>query len=214
MDTTEQKMEVDAPVKEHTEFRESDQDGDKKITAAASVSSTCGVCEKNPSKYKCPRCYLPYCSVACNKIHRENHPPDPEPTQPASAAVPSELLLTTTGALPTRPGDDDDDSPYSVIHRSEKLQWLFRKYPRLPEQLLEIETAMREPTSERSRIPASLLKDLPPQNSGWDREKGIAQGKKALRRARGAEGEDGEAIREYSELVLYLMEEERRGKKA
>jgi hypothetical protein len=31
----------------------------------------CGVCETNPSKYKCPSCRLSYCSVACYKKHKE-----------------------------------------------------------------------------------------------------------------------------------------------
>jgi len=32
----------------------------------------CGVCnEENDPTYKCPTCYLPYCGVACCKIHKE-----------------------------------------------------------------------------------------------------------------------------------------------
>jgi hypothetical protein len=55
------------------------------------------------------------------------------------------------------------------------------------------------------------LKDLPQQdrNNGWDKDKGIDRGKEALRKARRADGEDGEAIREYSELVVHFMEEAR-----
>lgn len=33
-------------------------------------AQTCGVCHKNPSKYRCPGCALPYCSLACNKVHK------------------------------------------------------------------------------------------------------------------------------------------------
>lgn len=67
------------------------------------------------------------------------------------------------------------------------------------------------PPPERARIPASLLKDLPPQQGradGWDRDKALAQGREALRKARAADGVDGDALREYTELVLYLMEEQ------
>jgi hypothetical protein len=56
------------------------------------------------------------------------------------------------------------------------------------------------------------MRDLPSQNKDWDRDKAVARGKEALRQARKAEGEDGEAIREYSELVLHLMEDQESGR--
>ncbi|KAK6164314.1 hypothetical protein DH2020_001178 [Rehmannia glutinosa] len=31
----------------------------------------CEVCEKAQSKYKCPSCLIPYCSLACFKKHKE-----------------------------------------------------------------------------------------------------------------------------------------------
>ncbi|CAN0163561.1 unnamed protein product [Scytosiphon promiscuus] len=30
----------------------------------------CSVCKENPSKYRCPGCSAPYCSLACNKAHK------------------------------------------------------------------------------------------------------------------------------------------------
>ncbi|KAK3257366.1 hypothetical protein CYMTET_33544 [Cymbomonas tetramitiformis] len=33
---------------------------------------SCGVCLQNPSKYKCPKCRIPYCSVECCKKHKES----------------------------------------------------------------------------------------------------------------------------------------------
>lgn len=33
-------------------------------------AETCGVCKENPSKYRCPGCAIPYCSLACNKAHK------------------------------------------------------------------------------------------------------------------------------------------------
>lgn len=53
------------------------------------------------------------------------------------------------------------------------------------------------------------MKGLPP-NSGratWNHDIGIKNGKAALRRARKANGKDGEAIREYTELILHIMNE-------
>ncbi|KAK6464159.1 protein required for growth at high temperature [Scheffersomyces coipomensis] len=35
----------------------------------------CGICNVNPSKYKCPKCMIPYCSLLCFKdeTHVVNH---------------------------------------------------------------------------------------------------------------------------------------------
>ncbi|CAM9211734.1 unnamed protein product [Ectocarpus sp. 12 AP-2014] len=33
-------------------------------------AETCSVCKENPSKYRCPRCAAPYCSLVCNKAHK------------------------------------------------------------------------------------------------------------------------------------------------
>ncbi|KAH7273805.1 hypothetical protein MRS44_001316 [Fusarium solani] len=160
--------------------------------------SLCGVCNVNPPKYKCPRCYLPYCSVACNKTHRENHPPDPEPApkpeQPQPQQQPSE---------PRQPFDPSN--PFRALESSDKLRQLFQKYPHLPDQLLQIHAATLPPRETKSAIPASLLKGLPPKKETWNHDIGIQNGKEALRKARRADGEEGDAIREYSELILHLM---------
>ena len=33
-------------------------------------ADTCAVCKVKPSKYRCPGCTAPYCSLACNKAHK------------------------------------------------------------------------------------------------------------------------------------------------
>ncbi|CAH8322377.1 unnamed protein product [Eruca vesicaria subsp. sativa] len=35
------------------------------------ATSTCEICEKVVSKYKCPSCLVPYCSLGCFKKHKE-----------------------------------------------------------------------------------------------------------------------------------------------
>ncbi|KAF4967283.1 hypothetical protein FSARC_5113 [Fusarium sarcochroum] len=171
------------------------QDGD---ATTAPEPSLCGVCNVNPPKYKCPRCRLPYCSVACNKIHRENHPPDPEPApqpEPSQSPLPSQ----------SQPQPSDPSNPFHALDTSDKLRLLFRKYPNLPQQLLQIDAATLPPPEAKSAIPASLLKGLPPKKETWNHDIGIQNGKEALRKARRAHGEQGDAIREYSELVLHLL---------
>ncbi|KAI6780376.1 putative zinc-finger proteinc-like protein [Emericellopsis cladophorae] len=169
----------------------------------------CGVCETDTPKYKCPRCYLPYCSVACNKVHREVHA-----GEPITAPPPPKPAPTTEAADDSAVRGRKFRHPWQTLQHSEELQWLFSKYPRLPSQLLQIHAATQPPPVQKPKIPASLLRDLPPQDqsNGWDKDKGIERGKEALRRARKADGEDGEALREYSELVLHFMEEARERK--
>ncbi|KAF4984624.1 hypothetical protein FZEAL_200 [Fusarium zealandicum] len=187
------------------------QGEDNATPAATPQLSLCGVCNVNPPKYKCPRCRLPYtcsrnssqwltfpssCSVACNKIHRENHPPDPEPApQPEQLQAPH----------PQNPQPVDPSNPFRALDSSDQLRLLFRKYPNLPAQLLQIHAATLPPQESKSAIPASLLKGLPPKKEAWNHDIGIQNGKEALRKARRALGEDGDAVREYSELILHLM---------
>lgn len=40
----------------------------------------------------------------------------------------------------------------------------------------------------------------------WNQDRGLENGRKALDRARGAWGKDGEGVREYGELVLQIVE--------
>ncbi|CAM1504140.1 Fc.00g017310.m01.CDS01 [Cosmosporella sp. VM-42] len=164
----------------------------------APKAAVCGVCNVNAPKYKCPRCYLPYCSVACNKSHRENHPPDPEPKPEQKRASDAQSNAPAQPCHPT--------SPFRALEKSDKLRHLFKKYPGLPDQLLRIHAATLPPTDAASQnpgIPASLLKGLPKKES-WNHDIGIQNGKEALRKARRADGEEGDAIREYSELILHL----------
>jgi hypothetical protein len=173
------------------------------VAAPAKAANLCGVCNVNTSKYKCSRCYLPYCSVACNKTHRENHPPDPEPAPRSEAPAPIPHNAT---AQP--PVDQDPNNPFRALDSSEKLKYLFKKYPTLPDQLLKIHAATLPPADAGpdKRIPASMIKN-PSRNNKWNHDIGLRQGKDALRRAKQASGEEGKAIREYSELIVHLLNE-------
>ncbi|WKT39671.1 hypothetical protein QSH57_001490 [Fusarium oxysporum f. sp. vasinfectum] len=132
-------------------------------------------------------------------IHHENHPADPEPAPAAPRSALSESLATSLPQLP------DPSNPFQALESSEKLRLLFRKYPGLPDQLRKIDAATLPPPEAKPAIPASLLKGLPPKQEAWNHDIGIQNGKEALRKARRADGEQGDAIREYSELILHLM---------
>ena len=139
--------------------------------------------------------------MACNRVHRENHPADPKPELPA----------TRTTAPPENPDKlhsaqkGDPLNPFSGLDSSDHLQHLFRKYPGLARQLQDIYAATQPPTNApENRIPASLMQGMV-KKDGWNHDIGIKNGKEALRKARQADGQDGEAIREYTELVLHLI---------
>jgi hypothetical protein len=149
------------------------------------------------------------CSVPCSKAHQQNHPPDPpKQEKPADQTPIAPPPPTTTAHI-------DPSNPFSALATSDKLQLLFKKYPNLPNQLLEIHDATQpppeSPDAASKAIPASLMKGLPANSyhngvkGQWNHDIGIKNGKAALRRARKASGEDGEAIREYTELILHIM---------
>ncbi|RRT73337.1 hypothetical protein B296_00006506 [Ensete ventricosum] len=51
----------------------------------------CEVCREAQSKYKCPNCLVPYCSLACFKKHKEN--PCEKPL--ASVEEPCKISVTS-----------------------------------------------------------------------------------------------------------------------
>ncbi|KUI60622.1 Protein HIT1 [Cytospora mali] len=162
----------------------------------------CGICEKEEAKYKCPRCSLPYCSVACFRPHKENHPPD----DPKPPPVPKPA--DTESNAPKR-----KSHPFSVLDDSPELAQLFKRYPNLPAKLESIHSATLPPKEEepgRGGLPWNLQQAPGYQNKKpkWTHDTGLRRGKEALRKARTNPGEEGDAVREYCELVLHLLSKE------
>ncbi|KAL2323363.1 hypothetical protein Fmac_027742 [Flemingia macrophylla] len=52
----------------------------------------CQVCNESQSKYKCPSCYLPYCSLLCFKKHKEFPCVKPQPTEAKTTAVSESIV--------------------------------------------------------------------------------------------------------------------------
>ncbi|KAL2753709.1 hypothetical protein ACRALDRAFT_2110395 [Sodiomyces alcalophilus JCM 7366] len=177
----------------------------------------CGICNTNPGKYKCPRCALPFCSVPCNKIHRENHPPDPEPeSKPSDPGPPPVPAAVTEGASSS---SNQPNNPFSVLDDSEQLRYLFRRYPNLPQQLLAINAATEpppeaQPSTLKEAILAKAAAANNPKHTQWNHDVGIRKGKEALRKARKAEGDAGEGVREFSELIVHLISQGTQGEEA
>ncbi|KAG6360328.1 hypothetical protein INS49_011385 [Diaporthe citri] len=164
----------------------------------------CGICEKQEGKYKCPRCSISYCSVACFRPHKENHPP----VEPQPAQAPSK---------PTQQDTNDDSRPnkrkahpFNILDDSPELAQLFKRYPSLPTKLTNIHVATLPPEEEqpgRGGLPWNLQQAPGYQHKKprWTHDLGLRRGKEALRKARTDPGEDGDAVREYCELVLHLL---------
>eukprot|EP00752_Nemacystus_decipiens_P005133 g4657.t1 len=75
-------------------------------------AETCSVCKERPSKYRCPGCAAPYCSLACNKAHKagsgtegeENYSP---PCTGKRAGAPSQNGGSTQQRTAKRPRESD-----------------------------------------------------------------------------------------------------------
>ncbi|XWS31325.1 hypothetical protein CRYUN_Cryun23aG0067100 [Craigia yunnanensis] len=72
-------------------------------------SRQCQVCNQAQSKYKCPSCLVPYCSLACFKRHKETPCVKPESTKEKSV---------TTNVKPE--STNDVETPYVKPESSEE----------------------------------------------------------------------------------------------
>ncbi|KAK5660936.1 hypothetical protein OQA88_12310 [Cercophora sp. LCS_1] len=158
----------------------------------------CGVCNEQRAKYKCPRCTFPYCSVACNRIHKEEHPPNAPPPEKPSEVVPRPRAA--------------DRHHFDVLfeHRAE-IAKLFQKFPGLQQKLAEIQNATNPPeTSGGNDFTRAMQQQAIAATTGrkeqpWTREIGWRRGVDELRKARSDLTDVGDGVREYCELVKYLL---------
>lgn len=68
----------------------------------------CQVCDKDPPKYKCPKCEIHYCSLGCYKAHKDTCTPVAKPPAPDPAALASAAGAVETDATRTTRGNDLD----------------------------------------------------------------------------------------------------------
>ena len=113
----------------------------------------------NPSKYKCPVCTSPYCSVKCCKIHKSKCLTEPTPSEPQSKVkqFPRNFLL-----------EDEDDIQISL----ESLQQMGKIYlgqnSRLKQLLSnpEIQKILRDINNSENRLGA--LRSVLVMDKKWD----------------------------------------------
>ncbi|GAB7352793.1 hypothetical protein MBLNU459_g3414t1 [Dothideomycetes sp. NU459] len=192
------------------------------------MASTCGVCQAQPPKYKCPSCNVRYCSIPCFKSHKDSHAqhvdvqeekPDQSATIPVAPAVRTSTTTTTNNNSNKKPdfaGFEDDPD----------LARLMARYPGLRIQLQSVYGLTLEPPPQdrhdrphfqrgrggrgrgawrgRGRPYPEHQQQLP-RASNWTQAKGDKEAQESFRKMRDAEGEGegggGAGLAEFVQLL-------------
>ena len=100
--------------------------------------------------------------------------------------------------------------PFSALDNSKELRLLFKLYPNLPAILDEVNTATLPPVngldgngSNGHNGRNGSTRQRPREH--WNSDRGLQNGLKALHQRRQRHDKDGEAVREYSKLVLQIL---------
>ncbi|KAH7407555.1 hypothetical protein BKA64DRAFT_640480 [Cadophora sp. MPI-SDFR-AT-0126] len=169
----------------------------------------CGVCNEKEYKYKCSRCYLPYCSIACSTIHKATHPagePKPAVELKAHPTLPPKPPVARPGTVAgaAKAANSPTANPFAALDDSKELQELFKKFPRLTMLLNRINKATLPPVQNMQlNLSGGRRKEQP-----WNSDRGLEKGAKALDDLRNTGSKDGRAIREFSNLILRLLSQE------
>jgi len=163
-----------------------------------SKKKLCGVCNEKEGKYKCTRCYLPSCSLACSTLHKATHAAlEPKPEETVAAPPPQ---FNGTAPRPGTVASAGFKGPFTALDDSKELQTLFKMYPKLPSLLDEINTATLRPLEELdNNTDSGFLRGK--KQEPWTSDRGLEKGRDALNRARDTD----EGVREYSKLILQIL---------
>ncbi|CUS12465.1 unnamed protein product [Tuber aestivum] len=168
--------------------------------------TVCRICQEAESKYKCPTCRAPYCSLTCYKPHKAEHEANPSPALP-----PPEPPAATPTIPEARPEDKDPFSPLLTTPLT----------PTLRKHLLSIHAATQKPTHSRNSNYRS-------RSGGRGRGRGGRGGggrgggyetrerewteehetKAAIEKLRKLREEGNEEIEEFVQMVVGLVEKE------
>ncbi|XP_062225022.1 uncharacterized protein LOC133923771 isoform X2 [Phragmites australis] len=121
----------------------------------------CGVCKEAASKYKCPSCRTPYCSVTCFKNHKEESCQKTLPQEEISKSSLEEEVTRSSGLLEdgtsclnapdtTCPAKSSDTLCPAKAHEVEDPSWLVdNNRLRSLAELNEIRDALRDPELQK-----------------------------------------------------------------
>ena len=113
----------------------------------------CEVCKDKESRYKCPKCRTPYCSVACFKQHKDSPSCVAEASKLQQAQEADKLLKDKTAALYEEDKDNIDEG--------------YRIQPDQLDRMLESEILQERLRDPRIREIVQLI------DSAEDREKAL-----------------------------------------
>ncbi|KAI0009316.1 hypothetical protein F4779DRAFT_617762 [Xylariaceae sp. FL0662B] len=193
---------------------------------AANTKPLCLVCDTVEGKYKCPRCNLYTCSVACFREHRDNHPPMPEPADDSSSTlIGSNASNTSTDVSPAASSvaassteeakADATTTKLSEITDMPEYKKLIQKYPRLEAILWNLAAATDPPTgvnggnAKHAALPGSSAGFRRKAAQPWTKDLGYENAVNTMRQIRNSPGDDRDAIQEFCELHrLFLARKE------
>ncbi|KAF2272815.1 uncharacterized protein EI97DRAFT_196924 [Westerdykella ornata] len=114
----------------------------------------CRVCNAQPRKYKCPTCSLPYCSLACFKLHKEKHlGEDAASSNTTHTPTAHEVHIPEPPAPPPVPRYIKQQIDYSALGTNPKFRELLQTHTTLLPLLQRIYAATIEPDRD-DQIPA------------------------------------------------------------
>ncbi|KAI0479281.1 hypothetical protein GGR56DRAFT_371504 [Xylariaceae sp. FL0804] len=162
---------------------------------------SCLVCEAVEGKYKCPRCNVYTCSLACSREHRDNHP-----AVEVAGPSPSESSSSYTTCVPSPVESASGQTGPSSLVDMPEYKMLMQRYPTLEMLLWQIAEATDPPQSNGNGandkcagLPGFHQGKRKP-NKPWTKDEGMENGLKMLQYAKQAPNEPSEAIREFCEL--------------
>ena len=160
------------------------------------------------------------CSVLCSKQHQASHSADEPPNILPTPPPPVPKVKPATLPRPGTVAAAGVRSSFAVLDDSEQLRTLFRTYPGLASQLKRIHDATLRPCEDTELNAAGHKRhsksggrdwDFKTRKQPWTPDRGLENGVRALNRARQDCGDSGEAVREFSDLILQLMRREEGG---
>ncbi|RPB28097.1 hypothetical protein L211DRAFT_834102 [Terfezia boudieri ATCC MYA-4762] len=182
----------------------------------------CQLCNVAESRYKCPTCLMPYCSLACYKPHKTEHEANPAPAPIEAPATSTAVEPSSTAPSPpgssipppsaaTAPTITPSTSTYtSLLLTHPTLLAHLRSTPSLHSLLYQIYLATLEPPpspQKPTNTPSNSYKISKHQKKTpiWTPPAGIAKGVKRLNKIREkglAGGGDGGALEEFVGMVV------------
>ncbi|KAJ5231780.1 uncharacterized protein N7469_006368 [Penicillium citrinum] len=143
------------------------------------MPGSCEVCSSEPSKYRCPTCALMSCSLACTQSHKIYCAPKPQATNeahesstPNNAEQPLANGVSQNEQITATESKNDKSTPGSIATSPEVTE-LFRRYPKLRNQLHDIYKSTLEGVVsmvEGGRAPTRRSR------GPWTSEKGFNRG--------------------------------------